>query len=137
MTTYGAVPIQIRSIKIAGAERTRASTIEAEFVGLFEVETFEELVESLQRAHRGFNELGIFKHVDVQIISTEEEGVADVLVQVQEKSIPGLKLNISQGASGSAGEVKGSLLNAAGFAESIDVEAVLGKSNSKKIFVLL
>ena len=89
--------LRIRRLKVHGANRTRLSTIEGEFVGLFEATTMDAVVASLTSAVGTFESFGIFKHISIELVATGEPNVADVVIKVEEAGMPRLKVGFAGG----------------------------------------
>jgi outer membrane protein assembly factor BamA len=131
-------PVRVRGIKIVGAERTRVSTIEHELLAAFDATNLGQLVQSISAAQASFESLGIFKSLHIHVGSTEQPGVAELFVVVEEVGVPTMRVQLSQeGSGGAALETAGSLRSPLGFAEVIDFDATINAGGTQNFRVAL
>mgnify|MGYP000026176505 FL=1 len=128
---FNAKPVRIRGIKILGAKRTRVRTIESELESAYDATTFGEVAKSISAAVKTFESFGIFKKMHIHVGATDQAGVADLIVQVEEAGVQKLSVQLSQDGKDSAADLQGTFLNPLGFAESVKIEAIVGKSGSQ------
>ena len=129
----GSRPVSIRGIKILGAHRTRVSTIEHELQGVYDAATLGEAYACMQEAHQMFSAFGIFKRMNMHLAATDEPGVAELLVEVEETSVPKAKAQVSLEGASLAADIQGTFLNALGLAEAVTVEMTLGASGARNL----
>jgi hypothetical protein len=127
--------VQVRGIKIIGAERTLVSTIENELLGVYDATTLDDIFSAVQDAKNAFDAFGIFKAVHVHLAPAAGAplGVADLVVVVEEQRVTRLKVQGSVEGGSLAADLKGTLLNALGRAETFSAEGVFSRSGPTNV----
>lgn len=125
-------PVRVHDILIKGNERTKDGVIERELEEAGRANTFEELQIALLKASFGLRRLGVFSSVKILVDSGPEElpETVNVFVIVKESGI--VSANVGTYIQGQDKTLEGSLKlkNAAGYAETYDLNLSMGELNS-------
>eukprot|EP00164_Ancoracysta_twista_P014552 GFYU01023744.1.p1 GENE.GFYU01023744.1~~GFYU01023744.1.p1 ORF type:complete len:433 (+),score=122.40 GFYU01023744.1:94-1392(+) len=123
-------PLTVQLLKIRGNERTRASVLRRVLAPALEKDTLGSVTEELLICNQELQRLGIFHSVSITLEETGMPNVADVVVEVDEKS--GTTVSTSTFVSHGEGsmEMSAALQNRLGYAEKLETTVSMGNKTS-------
>lgn len=131
--------VNVKSISVAGNERTNLSFFDAELDSIKEPNlTAEQLSERLSRVTDKLLSMDMFEAVDLNLqINSQSHGIYDseLKVNVKEKGIPFLKVAtyLKAGSGSEVGfELQSALRNPTGYGETFKVSAITTQSGAKE-----